>query len=52
MDLSTSLELLKPKKLPKWFVPFLLRAVVLVIFVVTFLILRVKLNQGQPIFSM
>ena len=51
MDLSSCAKLLKSKELPKWFVPFLLRALAMAIFAVTFLILRVQLNKGSPNFS-
>ena len=55
MDLASTLKLLnilqsQPKQLPKWFVRFLLRVFVITVFVVMFLVLRLKLNQGSPPF--
>jgi len=55
MDLLTTLKLLRtlpsqPKRIPKWFVPFLLRALTLFMLAVGFLVFRLKLNQGQPLF--
>lgn len=51
MDLPSCARLLKSKKLPKWFVPFLLRVLAMAVFAVTFLVLRVQLNKGSPNFS-
>ena len=51
MDLANTLKLLNIlQSQPKWFVRFLLRGFVLIVFVVTFLVLRLKLNQGSPPF--
>ena len=51
MDLSSCAKLLKSKEFSKWFVPFMLRALTMTIFAVTFLVLRVQLNKGSPNFS-